>query len=297
MKRCILLLMICLTSVIQVRGSVIIESDQVSMSVVCPETVAVGDRFRIDYILTYPEQISPQDIDLSLKPSDEDEKVMFLYGPAVASSISITVNNSHQKLVQTKITWSFSFKARKEGVFVIPDFVLRSGSDTIKVKAIVKTIRFVTDKVEENVEAQGTANQAGANEVGSAAQPLLRIEIDKEKLQLGDSLICDVIFLSDVSQIDNVVLNRSFRVDHCYFEALKSDNGPSTEVIDNKTFNRWILCQYKIIPLKKGKFKIEPIQIRGVRQILHPNFNLFSGDLYSSVPFEVESNKLSFEVE
>lgn len=289
MKRYLLLIIVGVLSAVSVMANDAIQPERIKMTAYAPRIVAVGDRFNVEYTFTYPDEVDTEQVSLSLKPTGE--LVAFIYGPGRSVSTSTTFNNS-KKSVSTSIKWTYSFKALETGNFEIPDFVLVAYSDTIPQPRINRTVRFVKDSITEEAGRDDTA-------LVDTTKVFLRLEIDRNKIQLGDSLTCNVVLLSNTTNVSRVNRLQHLEIEDCYLEQIYPDVESLTDTIDNVVYYKWVLCNFKIIPLRKGKFEIEPLKIYGELRVPYKSTdNGFWGAIpsYKYIPFETESEKLTFKV-
>lgn len=282
MKR---LLAYAVFSVVFWAGVMAIEPERVKMSVSCPTTVAVGDKFDVVYQVEYDETVNADILKLDIGPIGRN--AVMLYGPAKSTRMSYSKTNAGGMVARSGVTWLYKFRAVKEGEFEVPDFVLTLDSDTISnLPSIDRAIQIVSDAKDLN----GCDN---VNRVDSA-QVVLKLELDKDKIQLGDSIECSLKLVTNAS-LSQGSFEKALSVDDCYLESMSPEQVDPTV---SGGYAEYEIERYRIIPLKKGRFVIEPVKISGTREkSVSPVSDFgFADGRHESVPFEAETERINFEV-
>lgn len=295
MKRNILLIAGSVLSMI-VMASVKFHPYQNKTYVDCPKLVAVGDKFNLDYVFKSGQEleaINPNDIRIKLSPTESNAE--FIFGPVRSVTTSTSWNGIFGKTIETSIKWSFTFLAISEGVFEVPDYTLISDSDTLKPNPVKEKIRFVSTNFFDDDISIPSKSQKDFNQADTT-RTILRLEIDKKTVQLGDSIICSVILLCNVPRITQLAFEKKLEIRGCDIIPLHYDNEHSIETINKTTFHKWTIGKYKIIPSKKGKYKITPISVKGETQLMGNNVDMYFGKENKYVLFENKSNTLHFKV-
>lgn len=119
MKKYLTLLLFVLSSIVGVA------QDQVSIDVVVPHKIVEGEHFNVQFILNTSKA---RDIKLpSVNGLD------LLYGPAEATSTSVSIINGNMSRTSTK-TFTYTFIANRAGDYTIPSATVTVGSSTYKTK-------------------------------------------------------------------------------------------------------------------------------------------------------------------
>ncbi len=265
-----------------------IQQDLLSMSIKCPEQVTVGNKFVVEYQLTYPGDLSDKDLNISLTTRSELASLLIDI-PATSNSFTTNVINGKINKISSK-KWAFTFRANYTGRFTTPCFAITEGNDTLSISSINKLIEITKD----NKRIENTNYDENKTDT---TQVITRLELDKNTIQLGDSLVLKVILLSNCSGINSLTYIDTPMIEDCYLDKLiESTSEPSEEIINQCKYYKWIIGEYIAIPLKKGVFKIDPVRFKGEKWIREPLNDSFWGTL-KNVPFETQSNRMIFNVE
>lgn len=291
MKRLLLaLLLVCITTAALFAKGAGIPQDSLIMYIECPEQVVVGDKFNVEYKMLCPDGISEDNLNCNLTTKSEVASLLINF-PSVTVSHSTTLTNGKLTEFTTK-SWTYIFRANKTGTFKTPDFIVSDGNDTLRIPSANRLIEITK-------EGAGTVNDSGNKQDTVKTQLITRLELDKNTVQLGDSLVLKVVLLSNCN-ISNFNYINFPMIEDCYLEELaESVSGPSVVTIDQSNYYKWIIREYLVIPLKKGTFNIEPLRFKGEKLVYEfPEDNIWGAfSKINNVPFEVVSNSISFNVE
>lgn len=279
-------IIVCVTAISLFADNHKLQHNQASIKVECPAVATVGQRFTVTYELSYPENIS--DNNLNIKISPVADKASLLAGPSTVNSLTTNVINGKVQ-ERTLKKWSYIFRADKAGTFTTPHFTIIEDGDTLSLAPVSEQILFIVDnnKREEPPQVDTT-------------KIFLRAEIDKPTIQLGDSLVLSVALISDRSDITNAYFTKYPTVEDCYQELLPELSIEAQEVtIDHRKYFKWIIGKYKIIPLKKGTFRIDEISLKADVFIWekNPADSFFEYMSPRQKTLDIQSESIMFSVE
>lgn len=122
----VLFSMICLASMN--LSSYALDINKMVWKVECAPEVTTGPEFPISYTLEYPEEYEVGAVKFEFP--NVDDGVEFFYGPSVnVFNTSKTVNN--EPVIESKVVWSYYFKAKQPGSYQTPVPVLTYGEQTL----------------------------------------------------------------------------------------------------------------------------------------------------------------------
>ncbi|MBK5721598.1 BatD family protein [Dysgonomonas sp. Marseille-P4677] len=125
-----------------------VSGQNLKINIKAPETVFVGEQFRVDYVVESESEVREPIIIKNM------EDFSILYGPSVSSSAVVGFKNG-KRIVTYTTTSSYYLEARKEGKYTLPkaEIIYRGKkykSDVYKLE--VRSVKKVADEVDAFVK-------------------------------------------------------------------------------------------------------------------------------------------------
>lgn len=299
--------MLRILSVIIAYASVLgMLANEFSVDVHCPQTVTVGEKFNVEYEISSHDETFHNNLDnyeLRLSPSSTDDRLV-RYTRYIPSSIreSTQLSSFGGKILKIfSKKWIYTLEAAEAGTYSTPDFIITDSGAEVPVDHVSKKIKIINagdadnkdkDKVVDNAADEATANDD--------CRVIVKAEIDKTAIHLGDSLKLYIVLLIPSSAGGTFKIEPSPLIEDCYMEL--SDNQPESTTVDVDGIDctRYVCSDYNVIPLKRGKFKIKPVCVSGnIIKISYanPQNTLFSEHATREMPYEAKSDIITFTVD
>lgn len=139
---------LCLSVVLLFPFLSVAVGQSIKVNVKAPETVFIGEQFRVDYVVESDNDIREPVIIKNM------EGFTILYGPSVSSTRAVRFNNGKRITVYTT-TSSYYLEASREGKYTLPRAEITVNSKKYKaesVKVEVKSPKDVADEVDAFVK-------------------------------------------------------------------------------------------------------------------------------------------------
>lgn len=269
-----------------------INLSNVKFEIVCEDTVEMGKKIHIGYVLDYGDQFNPEFLELII-PNFETDCAKLLYVGKTGTSTSHSIVNG-KVTTRHKVKWDATVRAIKEGPFQTPDVSLLYQNIPLDILPKTKTV-----VISENTNLPAT-KQENDTVIKIPDKAIIRLETDLDKgtINLGDSVLMRVKLQSDQS-FSQVRFDGPVEIDDCFCEYIETIAGePIQRTINGVECNEWILAEYRLTPLKSGVIEIPEIRIKGNCSIREDKLDSFWGSLpkYHDVPFQAYSKAIKLKV-
>jgi len=261
-------------------------AQKTTFMVSAPEVVEVGEEISLKYVLN----TEGEDVQLA-----KLEGFTLLMGPSLSTSISMSViNGKSEKKVE--YVYTYLITADKEGEFTIPPATVKVDGKIVKSNAI--KIKVIKGSGKKKSASQGNQIQT-SNEI-SEENLFLRLEVSRNSLYVGESLIAT---LKVYSRVDLVDFGRSkFPAFNGFLaEEIKQPSNVrlNREEYNGKIYNVGVLQQTLLFPQHAGEITIEPfemicvIQQRASSNAFDPFNGWFSNGHRVNVPRKTKPVKIT----
>lgn len=279
-----------------------------------PAEVAVGQSFKYTIITSAQGEIVSTDFG----------KFELQGGPSIGTSTSITMTNGNVEQ-HTSYTYTYYLTGNKEGSHAIPGVTFSFDGKLVKsnyvVVHVLKTSKYQQPQEEEQ-QADNWFHFDMPQWFGSMQQPEQKPQ-NKSKVEIDDKISKDDMFLkASVSQYDayqgeGIVVTHKlyikqkingYSIERAHFgqtesfwlDGLQTDNNDhaSTETINGKTYNVYVIKQTAAYPCKTGKLVIPKLNIilrmRVPATVKDPFWGTYSTYQYKDI--ELSSNDIAVKV-
>lgn len=254
--------------------------DSLNMSVSCDPVVECGKYFKIEYKVQSTVELMSQDMSITIDRIPDGLKL--LAGPSLSTTSSYTSVDGNVS-ASYSVVFTYIFRPVECGEYRVPMATLHYKGEELLIKSYK---RFkVVDKVDDKVDkVRGDTVFA-------------RVEIDRDKVMLGDSLDCKVVIYYD-GVLSALSLKEPLEIEGCLCQAKTVERIEPREVtIGNRRYNKVEMLTYKVTPLVPGRFNVNPIEIAvGMRVKTPGKEGVFEVNRYEDVETVVETSSVSFEV-
>ena len=249
------------------------------MSVSCDPVVECGKYFKIEYKVQSGVELKDiQPVTIDRIP----DGLKLLAGPSLSTTSSYTSVDGNVS-ASYSVVFTYIFRPVECGEYRVPMATLHYKGEELLIKSYK---RFkVVDKVDDKVDkVRGDTVFA-------------RVEIDRDKVMLGDSLDCKVVIYYD-GVLSALSLKEPMEIEGCLCQAKTVERIEPREVtIGNRRYNKVEMLTYKVTPLVPGRFNVNPIKIAvGMRRKTLEKEGFFEVNRYEDVETVVETPSVSFEV-
>ncbi len=253
--------------------------DSLNMSVSCDPVVECGKYFKIEYKVQSGVELKDiQPVTIDRIP----DGLKLLAGPSLSTASSYTSVDGNVS-ASYSVVFTYIFRPVECGEYRVPMATLHYKGEELLIKSYK---RFkVVDKVDDKVDkVRGDTVFA-------------RVEIDRDKVMLGDSLDCKVVIYYD-GVLSALSLKEPMEIEGCLCQAKTVERIEPREVtIGNRRYNKVEMLTYKVTPLVPGRFNVNPIKIAvGMRRKTLEKEGFFEVNRYEDVETVVETPSVSFEV-
>lgn len=265
----------------------------VKFEIVCEDTVEMGKKFHMGYVLDYGDLFDPESLELKI-PNFETDCAKLLYVGKTGTSTSHSIVNG--KVTTThKVKWDAIVRAIKEGSFQTPDVSLLYQNNPLDISPEPKTI-----VISKKANLPTTNKQENDTVIKIPDNAIIRLEtnLDKRTINLGDSVLLQVKLQSNQS-FNQVRFDGPLEIEDCFCENIEKIAGdPIQTIVDGVECYEWIIAEYRLTPLKSGVIVIPEIKIKGNCSIRKDEQDSFWGSLpkYHDVPFQSHSNVINLKV-
>lgn len=231
----------------------------------CPRCVNVGEDFSIMYTISGDSAVLEQyDVSLQLPDSTQCFKLM-----SRLNNTWVTATFISGKRITYSNSWSYTLRCDKPGNYTFMPIKVTCRNKNLS----VPQVKEVELTVKEQMDNDAKSGEDSIRE----PEILLVACLDRDKVQLGDSVICTLKVLTR-DQITDCGL-KDCDIDNCSYSILENndtdlenndtDNEDDEDVEikevehDGKKYFEVMLCNISIRPLKKGKITIPSFVIVG----------------------------------
>lgn len=227
---------------------------KVSFELHAPGAVAVGERFRIEFVLTNvnAEKFNPPAI----------TGLDILAGPVVSTGTIVNIVNGSQSQTST-ITYTYTVQASKEGKATIgAASVLAQGGKTYTTKT--STI----DIVKGSSSGGSPSSQQQQGEGITKESILLKMDVNKTDVYKGEAVVASLRIYTQVG-IAGFEDAKLPAFNGFWKQELELGNvQPSRVTLGGKIYESQILKQWLIYPQRTGTMEIEQTEFTAVAQVV-----------------------------
>lgn len=220
--------------------------DQVELVAEGPKAVAVGEVFRVSYI-----------VNAKAENFNGPKIENFLFnGPMLSTSLSTQIING--QVTQTAAyTYNYTFQATQEGVFTIPPASVVVKGKTYQSQPLkIEVLKGNNANQQQNNQAAGTGETVGADDL------FVRVEVDRTQAYKGEQINATIKIYTRVS------LARFGEMKMPSFSGFWSQEIPTPEQIslertnyNGKLYNMGIIRKTILVPQQSGTIRIEPFEL------------------------------------
>lgn len=249
MKRFLLYIVLLLTASF-------VRAADVRFEVNAPTIVGVGERFRIEFMLSNAQA------DKFTPPTFTGLNV--LAGPTIATGTEMIIVNGAQSN-NTYYTYTYVVQAQKAGKATVSSASVDVGGKKISTKSTVIEIAAGSNSPLQN-GSSGRSSQS--NKTLAADDILLRINVNKNTVHKGEPIVATMKIYTRVG-IAGLENAKYPAFNGFWTQELEVGNvRPEREVIDNKVYESQIMRQWLIYPQRAGILDIEQSEFVAVAQLV-----------------------------
>lgn len=232
-------------------------SQNIELKIEVPDTVEVGQRFRLRYSIK-ADSIIQEFPDVKLP-----EGLTFLYGPSISTSVS-TVS----KKTTTYITHFYGVMAESAGEIIIPKFEFTLGGNKFEAddrKIIVMENKSEKEQNDKSSKAETQKQRAEERDKSDKKGDYMVdafVKTIPSKSRVGTSDTLSVVYRLYTTSKELKILDVNLPYSRAFYgETLSSNHGEKKEKIDGKEY--YVFDLYKVIlqPAREGRQTFEDGQI------------------------------------
>ena len=242
-----------------------LKSETISFKASAPQAVAMGQQFRISYIIN-------ADAKELRAPEFKDFDV--LMGPTTSTSISQQIFNGNF-VSETTLTFTYVLMPKQEGTFNIPPA-------TIKVKNSTYTSNALSVKVLPADERSGNtaAGSQSSESTSNANDAFVRMEVSKRSVYEQESfLVTFKLYCVNGARVTDVKFPE-FEGFLAQEIKLPDNQQWSLERSDGKNYRTVVLKQTVLFPQRSGQIRIDRGTFKVAIPIMRETFNPFEDRYY-----------------
>ncbi len=258
-----------------------------------PNVLRVGEQFNLTYT-------SNQELDEINIPEIRDFEI--LGGPSQGHSQRVFAENGK---VTTSSTWTYTyfFRAVKEGKFTIPPATVKIKNKTFPSNAV--TIEIVKGREQAPSQGQPVSTQ-GSAQTGNISDKDLFVSVilDKKEAYIGEQIMATIKIYTRVNLLG---VDHGFKgPDFTGFFAEPVEVPPlrslQREAVNGEIYGTGILRKVVIIPQKSGELVIQPFELdvslrqEVRRKFADPFFDDFSIPEVQEIPLKIKSKTVKLLV-
>lgn len=225
-------------------------AQEVSFKVSAPETVMIGEQFRVTYTVNQEGT--------NFKGLQSIKNFDILYGPSVSSSFSSSTSGD-KTTTETAISYSYVLKANKEGAYMLPSVSIKVkskiyNSDEAKIKVVAQRMK---EPVDNDSSENAYRNESPTEENAINNKDIfVRTLVSKTKLRESESVYITYRLYTklQVAGINRIDVPRIAGLDTK--EVPSWNDQMQAENYNGQDYYTLNLKTYCITPDKKGNYVI-----------------------------------------
>jgi hypothetical protein len=254
------------TAVVMMASTLTAFAAETTLQLSAPSAVAVGDKFRVEYVLN--AQGSDFRCDL-----ESVSGLRILAGPSVSTSQSMSIING-QRSSSIQTSYSYYLTATTSGTLTLPGASVKVGDKTY-------TCKPVSLKVLPADESQKASSQGGQSSGGNASQQSRQSGISKDDVQLDIALSKTTVYEGEAVLASVKLYFKNQRVTNISDAKLPDFEGftvQDVEVPENQqaqlerykgaNFSSYLLKQSLLYPQHAGTVEIPSASVTAVAQVV-----------------------------
>ena len=227
--------------------------NDVQFTVSAPNTVAVGQQFRLEFNI---RNANPNDF-----KAPDFENFDVLMGPSVSTGKQVSIINGSMTTTEN-VAYTYVLAAKKEGTFTISPGRFTLNGKTMMSNAL--TIKVVSQSATQQTSssANNSRSQATTTTGVSDKDIICVVEYSKKKAYVNEPILATVKLYhkGNVSGVESAKLPE-YKGFVSQEVNLKDDERSSTEVYNGEKYYCYILKQDYLFPQKAGMNEIDPGEI------------------------------------
>ena len=212
-----------------------------------PSSVAVGQQFRLEYVVT----ARASGITVDLKDSGFD----VLYGPTTSSSSSTSIVNG-QMSSEVRTTFSYVLSATKEGTFTLPAATIKVDGQTLTSNSV--SVRVLpADQQPEGSSSSARSQQGGAQAKFNKDDVHLVLDLSKTSVYEGEAIVATLKLYWRNTQMGNPSDVKLPDFEGFTVQDMDNDNAQaSLEHFNGANYQMYPLVKWLLFPSRSGELTI-----------------------------------------
>ena len=212
-----------------------------------PSSVAVGQQFRLEYVVT----ARASGITVDLKDTGFD----VLYGPTTSSSSSTSIVNG-QMSSEIRTTFSYVLSATKEGTFTLPAATIKVDGETLTSNSVSVKV-LPADQQSEGHSSSSRSQQGGAQAKFNKDDVHLVLDLSKTSAYEGEAIVATLKLYWRNTQMGNPSDVKLPDFEGFTVQDMDNDNAQaSLEHFNGANYQMYPLVKWLLFPSRSGELTI-----------------------------------------
>ena len=212
-----------------------------------PSSVAVGQQFRLEYVVT----ARASGITVDLKDTGFD----VLYGPTTSSSSSTSIVNG-QMSSEIRTTFSYVLSATKEGTFTLPAATIKVDGETLTSNSVSVKV-LPADQQPEGHSSSSRSQQGGAQAKFNKDDVHLVLDLSKTSAYEGEAIVATLKLYWRNTQMGNPSDVKLPDFEGFTVQDMDNDNAQaSLEHFNGANYQMYPLVKWLLFPSRSGELTI-----------------------------------------
>ena len=212
-----------------------------------PSSVAVGQQFRLEYVVT----ARASGITVDLKDTGFD----VLYGPTTSSSSSTSIVNG-QMSSEIRTTFSYVLSATKEGTFTLPAATIKVDGETLTSNSVLVKV-LPADQQPEGHSSSSHSQQGGAQAKFNKDDVHLVLDLSKTSAYEGEAIVATLKLYWRNTQMGNPSDVKLPDFEGFTVQDMDNDNAQaSLEHFNGANYQMYPLVKWLLFPSRSGELTI-----------------------------------------
>ncbi|MFI3266159.1 MAG: BatD family protein [Rikenellaceae bacterium] len=287
-----------LSLLLLINAFIALGADNVTFEALSPRTVAVGERFRVEFSLN-----AKPDGGFTKAPSFDGFTV--IAGPTTSQSQSISYVNGSMSQT-SNFTYTYVLSPTQAGVFTLPEASISvDGKSYSSNKMVIEVVNDGSNSGGNNSGGGGTSASTSSQSQGTIASDdiLVRVVANKTDVYKGEPINVKVTLYTRVT-IRGIESSKLPSFNGFWTKDLNVDRyQPTRTTIDGKVYDSRIIREYIIYPQQSGTLHIEQLSMAVVAQIVSQSSsgnsmfdNFFGGPTVQEVRKNISSLPITINV-
>lgn len=267
--------------------------DKATFTASAPDAVAVGDQFRLSYVVTTQNNVRDFRAP-AIKAFD------VLMGPMRSQQYSRNMVNG-KSTTSSSITFTYTLMATKEGTYTIPGATLQvEGNQLISNSVTIKVLPADQSGALESGEPRGSKSTQSGNSIG-ASDLFITGTVSKTSVYEQEALLLTYKIYSavDLRSFDNIKLP-DFKGFHSQEVELPANRKWGLEHYQGRNYQTTVYRQFVLFPQQSGKLTINAARfdasIAKATQVIDPFDAFFNGGGFVEVKKTLLTPTITLEV-